>query len=298
MLGRTVRTFNLMARVLAAAALVLGLSHAEAQAEQSALSSPGEQLPLTFWAEPLLLTFDRDQTRGVGSFSTERIERVVRPAFRGEIGIQTPWEDTALTVRGFLYNQIRTGSASRPQFEHLTVKTWSTDFALTKLLRPNDYLEFDLSMGARYNEYLEIMRDDADIRIHDFKGAGPLLGLEARAYLQKDDVSKFAVFARTRGAVLFGDGFRTNDTDGPNNLDGRVREQLEVAAGIEASRTAESGFQFFARIFAEFQWLADHTSKFAPPTAAAPNLPFDENAFGRPGDAFLYGGGLRVGLRW
>lgn len=286
-------------RFAAMLCLVLGISFltpAQTIAQPSQTPNAAGHWPITLWAEPLLLEYDRVQDTRVGAFPSEGVTERFTPAFRGQIEFQTPLEGTSVTVRGFLFHQIRALAVSRRPQERLTIKTWSTDVALTKQLKPNDYLVFDISAGARYNEFIERMWDDADLRLHSFKGIGPMVGIEARAYLQKDEISKFAVFARTRGAVLFGDGFSENDRNPRVNLDSRVREQLEVAAGIEATRMTESGLQFFVRVFGEFQLLADHVSKFQA-QAGAPNG-INENVFAGSGDAYLYGGGLRVGVRW
>ena len=119
-----------------------------------------------------------------------------------------------------------------PPGQRFAIDAYTVDLEVFEEFQVHENWGLELSGGFRHSGFEEVMRDNAEIRTHDFNGIGPVVGIEARRRFLGG-----RLYGRFQAATLFGDKHRDNDSAGDTEeLRDSIHTQLEIAGGFRAER--------------------------------------------------------------
>ncbi|MDZ4659155.1 MAG: hypothetical protein SH868_16410 [Bythopirellula sp.] len=129
-----------------------------------------------------------------------------------DVGFRTTW---------FQWDHAATDSA----VGFIELETYNLDFEIFKRLDLSNRTTLELSGGVRYNE-TDYIYDGAP---NDFNGVGGLVGLRGGLQVLENGV----LYARSKFAVLMGDGAHDGDDEDLDPAFDVIRSQTEISLGYE-----------------------------------------------------------------
>ena len=145
-----------------------------------------------------------------------------------DVGFRTTW---------FQWDHSRTDSA----VGDISLETYNLDFEIFKQLEISGSTFIELAGGVRYNESNHIY----DGAPNDFKGLGGLVGLKGGLRVRENGL----VYARSKFAILQGEGAHDGDDEDLNPAYQSMRTQAEIGLGYEHRITREVSSLFLVRVW-------------------------------------------------
>jgi hypothetical protein len=130
------------------------------------------------------------------------------------VGFRTTW---------FQWDHASTDSA----VGQISLDTYNLDFEIFKQIELNDRTFMELSGGVRYNETEHFYQDPTSM--NDFNGFGGLVGLRGGLRVLENGL----VYARSKFAVLMGDGAHDGNDEALDPANEVMRSQTELSLGYE-----------------------------------------------------------------